>query len=56
MKELKRTNRPISEVLKETREEFYKKNGYYPTNEDAIRLTDEARAEIRHEKKNKDEN
>lgn len=44
------SGRTVEEVLKSSREEFFKKNGYYGTNEDAIRLTEEAREEIRKEK------
>lgn len=51
MSELKPTRRPIREVLRSMGEAFYKANGYYPTEEDAIRLTDEARMEIELERK-----
>ena len=44
------SKRTIEEVLNSSREAFFKKNGYYGTNEDAIRLTEEAREEIRKEK------
>lgn len=37
------SGRTLNEVFDHMRECFYKKNGYYPTIEDAIRLTDEAR-------------
>lgn len=47
---MKPTNRTIREVCEEAREQFYKANGYYPTTEDAVRLTEEARAEIQKEK------
>ncbi len=50
MSELKPTGRPLREVLKSTGEGFYKANGYYPTEEDAVRLTEEARIEIELEK------
>lgn len=43
------TNRTFDEINKSARESFFKVNGYYPTVEDAIRLTEEARAEIQEE-------
>ena len=43
------TNRTFDEINKSARESFFKANGYYPTVEDAIRLTEEARAEIQEE-------
>lgn len=45
------TGRPIDEVLLSMTNSFYSANGYYPTPDDAIRLTEEARKEIREEKK-----
>lgn len=54
---IKPSGRPIREVLESMGEAFYKANGYYPTEEDAIRLTDEARREIQLEReKRKREN
>ncbi|MBQ8922688.1 MAG: hypothetical protein IJ060_11130 [Oscillospiraceae bacterium] len=50
LKGFKPSQRMVEEVLKSSREEFFKKNGYYGTNEDAVRLTEEAREEIRMEK------
>lgn len=50
-KQLTPSGRPIREVLESMGESFYKANGYYPTEEDAIRLTDEARREIELERK-----
>ncbi len=38
------------EICEAAQEEFYDANGYYPTSEEAVRLTDEARAEIAREK------
>lgn len=48
-KGMKPSGRPLREVFASAREEFYKANGYYATEEDAIRLTEEARAAIRRE-------
>ena len=47
---MKPTGRTIREVCKQAQEEFFRANGYYPTEEDAVRLTEEARAEIRKER------
>ena len=44
------SGRTVEEVLKSAREEFFRANGHYGTVEEAIRLTDEARKEIRNEK------
>ena len=44
------SGRTIDEVCDEMRECFFKKNGYYATEEDAIRLTKEAREAIRAKK------
>ncbi len=41
------SGRTLDEIRKEARECFFKKNGYYPTEEDCVRLTDEARQEIK---------
>ena len=50
------SGRTIAEICRSAQESFYKANGYYPTEEDAVRLTDEARREIAAEKeKNRDE-
>lgn len=40
----------MKEIRERARKEFYEAHGYYPTVEDAIRLTDEARAEIAKER------
>lgn len=48
-KKYESSKRTIEEVLNSSREAFFKKNGYYGTNEDAIRRTEEAREEIRKE-------
>ncbi|MGN1421911.1 MAG: hypothetical protein ACI4XA_00905 [Oscillospiraceae bacterium] len=47
------SGRTIKEVCEAAQEEFFKANGYYPTTEDAVRLTEEAREEIRLEKEQK---
>lgn len=44
------SGRTIREVCEQAQREFYEANGYYPTEEEAVRLTEEARAEIRKEK------
>lgn len=41
----------MKEIRERARKEFYAAHGYYPTVEDAIRLTDEARTEIAKEKR-----
>lgn len=38
--------RTFQEVCEAALEEFYEANGYYPTPEQAVKLTDEAREEI----------
>lgn len=40
---IKPSNRPMSEILSETQKSFYEKNGYHPTIEECIQLTNEAR-------------
>ncbi len=47
------SRRTLREVCESAQEDFYKKNGYYPTPEEAVRLTDEARKEIALEKAEK---
>lgn len=47
---MKPSGRPLSEVFDNMRESFFKKNGYYATEEDAIRLVKEARQAIRAKK------
>lgn len=44
------SERTMKEVLASSREAFFKKNGYYGTEEDAVRLTEEARQEIQKER------
>lgn len=51
-KPMQPSGRTLDEVRKEARECFYEKNGYYPTEEDAIRLTDEARKAIKLKREN----
>lgn len=41
--------RRSGDVCETAEEEFYKGNGYYPTVEEAVKLTDEAREEIQKE-------
>ena len=48
---MKPSGRSLMEVCEEAQEEFYRANGYYPTTEEAVRLTDEARKEIAEEKR-----
>lgn len=55
-KGMKPTGRTLREACEAAQEGFYKKNGYYPTPEDAIRLTEEAREEIRQEKLKRGDN
>lgn len=45
-KGMKPTGRSISEVLNKMGEDFYRKNGHYMTEEEAIALTERARQEI----------
>lgn len=51
---MKPSGRTIREVCEQAQREFYEANGYYPTAEDAVRLTEEARAEIRKEREEKE--
>lgn len=44
------SGRSFQEVCEAAQEEFYEANGYYPTPEQAVKLTDEAREEIAKEK------
>lgn len=46
------SKRTIREICEAAQEEFYEKNGYYPTPEQAAQLTDEVRREIAQEKQN----
>ncbi len=48
---MKPSGRSLREVCEEAQEDFYRANGYYPTTEEAVRLTDEARKEIAEEKR-----
>ncbi len=43
----------MSEVLNKMGEDFYRKNGHYMTEEEAIALTERAREEIRKEQESK---
>lgn len=52
-KPMQPSGRTINEICETARQEFFEANGYYPTEEDAIRLTDEARAEIKKEQEQK---
>ena len=47
------SGRTFEEVCKAAQEEFYKANGYYPTPDQAVKLTDEARKETAGEKEKK---
>lgn len=51
--DMKPSGRSLREVCEEAQEDFFKANGYYPTTEEAVRLTDEARKEIAEEKAKK---
>ena len=53
---MKPSGRTLDEICDYARECFFKKNGYYATEEDAIRLTDEARKAIRAKKENEQNN
>jgi phosphoribosylanthranilate isomerase len=44
------SGRSFDEISAQAQREFYEANGYYPTEEDCIRLTEEARAEIAKER------
>lgn len=48
---MKPSGRSLREACEEAQEDFYRANGYYPTTEEAVRLTDEARKEIAEEKR-----
>ncbi|MBD8918945.1 MAG: hypothetical protein EGR90_11440 [Lachnospiraceae bacterium] len=50
-KGMKPTGRSLREACEAAQEEFFKKNGYYPTPEEAVILTDEARKELECEKR-----
>ena len=50
---MKFSGRSLDEICEAARENFYKANGYYPTVEEAVRLTDEAREEIKKEQESK---
>lgn len=45
-KGMKYSGRSFREICETAQEEFYSANGYYPTPEEAVKLTDEAREEI----------
>lgn len=49
-KGMKYSGRSFTEICEAAQEEFYKANGYYPSVEEAVKLTDEAREEIKREK------
>ena len=49
MEKLKPTNRSFDEICKSAQEDFYNANSYYPTVEEAVWLTEEAREEIARE-------
>ncbi len=58
-KVMKPSRRSFDEISAQAQKEFYEANGYHPTEEDCIRLTEEARAEIakeREERKLKESN
>ena len=44
------SGRPLREVFESMEKEFFEANGYHPTEEDAISLTEEARLESQLEK------
>ena len=50
------SGRTIDEICDAMSECFFRKNGYYPTVEEAIQLTDEARKAIRAKKENEQNN
>ena len=45
-KGMKYSGRSFREICETAQEEFYNGNGYYPTTEEAVKLTKEAREEI----------
>ncbi|MGN0633225.1 MAG: hypothetical protein ACI4JW_05075 [Oscillospiraceae bacterium] len=47
---IKYSGRTLKEICEIAQEEFYKANGYYPTPEQAVELTNEARREIAEER------
>ena len=47
---MKPSGRTQNEIRNHARERFFEKNGYYPTEEDIIRLVKEARQAIRAKK------
>lgn len=50
MSKMKPSDRPFEEIRKQATENFFKRNGYYPTVEQIVQMVDEARAEIRAER------
>ena len=50
---MKPTNRTFDEINESTRKSFYEQNGYYPTEEEIIKLTDEALDEALAEREQK---
>lgn len=49
MNEMQPSGRTLDELFECTSKRFYEKNGYYPTDEDILRLTDEARRATKRE-------
>jgi len=47
---MKPTVMTFKELREQAREEFYKAEGYYPTVDDIVRLTEEARADIQNKR------
>lgn len=52
-KKYRPSGRTVEEVLRSSRESFFRKNGHYATEEEAVVLTEEARKEIRREREEK---
>ncbi len=50
---MKRSGRSLREVCEEAQEDFFRANGYYPTEEEAVRMTDEVRKKIAEEEAGK---
>jgi hypothetical protein len=48
------SGRSFDEISAQAQREFFEANGYHPTEEDCIRLTEEARAEIAEERKKRE--
>lgn len=43
---MEKSNLTLREICENAQEEFFKANGYYPTDKEAIELTEEARLKL----------